>query len=68
MFFLKRKSLPIPSPYTADDIKIETSICTGEKVIGFYDKSKKKLMYAELVRTEKDIRNFHIKYGINISH
>ena len=62
--FKSKKLIPIPSPYTADDIKIESSICTGEKTIGFYYKSVKKLMFAELVRSEKDIQAFYTKYGI----
>lgn len=62
--FKKQRSLTIPPPFTADDIKIESSICTGEKTIGFYDKASKKLVYAELVTSEKDIGNFYKKYGI----
>ena len=62
--FKSKKLIPIPSTYTANDIKIESSICTGEKTIGFYDKSMKKLMYAELVKSESDIENFYRKYGL----
>lgn len=64
MSIFKHRTLPIPEPFTASDIKIESSICTGEKTIGFYDKATKKLMYAELVRSERDIRDFYAKYGI----
>lgn len=59
------KTLPIPEGYTAQDIKIESSTCTGEKTIGFYDKHDKKLHYSELVRTERDIRAFYAGYGLN---
>ena len=62
--FKKTAAVPIPEPFTADDIKIESSICTGEKTIGFYDKSTKKLIFAELVRSDKDIQKFYKKYGI----
>lgn len=62
--FKKTTTVPIPEPFTADDIKIESSTCTGEKTIGFYDKSTKKLMCAELVRSDKDIQEFYKKYGI----
>ncbi|MBR1592550.1 MAG: hypothetical protein IJ666_06020 [Ruminococcus sp.] len=58
------KKIPVPQGFTADDIKIEASICTGEKTIGFYDKHSKKLMYAELVTSERDIDRFYAKYGI----
>ena len=59
------KTLPIPEGYTAQDIKIESSNCTGEKTIGFYDKHDKKLHYSELVRTERDIRAFYAGYGLD---
>lgn len=53
--------LPIPIPFTAGDIKIESNTYNGEKTIGFYDKSTKKLMYAEIVRSEKDVQAFYTK-------
>ncbi|MBR0141831.1 MAG: hypothetical protein IJM19_06265 [Ruminococcus sp.] len=59
-----KKTVPIPQGFTENDIKIESSICTGEKTIGFYDKQSKKLMYAELVRSESDIDGFYAKYGL----
>lgn len=55
---------PIPEGFTADDIKLESSTCTGEKTIGFYSKADKKLHCAELVRTNEDIRAFYAKYGV----
>lgn len=60
----KNKTLSIPDGFTAEDIKIESSICTGEKTIGFYSAADKKLHYAELVRTNADIEDFYRKYGI----
>lgn len=60
----KNKPLPIPNGFTAEDIKMESSICTGEKTIGFYSPADKKLHYAELVRTNADIENFYRKYGV----
>ena len=60
----KNKTLPIPNGFTAEDIKIESSICTGEKTIGFYSAADKKLYYAELVRTNADIEDFYRKYGV----
>lgn len=60
----KNKTLPIPSGFTAENIKIESSICTGEKTIGFYSAGDKKLHYAELVRTNADIKDFYRKYGV----
>ena len=68
MSIFRRSPLPIPEPFTADDIRVESSICTGEKTIGFYDRAAKKLMYAELVRSDKDIRDFYAKYGVEQTH
>ena len=62
---MKNNILQIPEGYTEHDIKVESSTCTGEKTIGFYDKHDRKLHYSELVRSERDIRAFYAKYGIN---
>lgn len=62
----RRKTLPIPDGFTEKDIKIETSVCTGEKTIGFYSAEDRKLHSAELVRSNEDIYNFYRKYGIKI--
>jgi len=61
---VKKKILPIPDGFTPEDIKIESSICTGEKTIGFYSTADKKLHSAELVRTNADIEEFYRKYGL----
>ena len=58
----KNKAIPIPDGFTAEDIKIESGICTGEKTIGFYSAADKKLHYAELVRNNADIEDFYRKY------
>lgn len=60
---MKKKILPIPDGFTPEDIKIESSTCTGEKTIGFYSAADKKLHFAELVRTNADIEKFYRKYG-----
>ena len=64
LFHKKKVILPIPEPFTAQDIKTGASICTGERTIGFYDRGAHRLRYAELVRTEQDIRDFCTQYGI----
>ena len=66
LFHRKKESLPIPEPFTAADIRTEASTCTGERTIGFYDRGAHRLRYAELVRTEKDIRDFYAKYGADL--
>lgn len=63
--FKKRKAVvqPIPESFTAQDIRVESSICTGEKTIGFYDRSAHRLRYVELVRSEQDVLDFFAQYG-----
>ena len=34
LFHKKKEPLPIPEPFTAADIKVEASTCTGERTIG----------------------------------
>ncbi|MCD7730659.1 MAG: hypothetical protein LUI05_04085 [Oscillospiraceae bacterium] len=62
----RKKILPMPEGFSAKDIRIESSICTGEKTIGFYSAEDKKLHFAELVRTESDITAFCEKYGATV--
>ncbi len=61
----KQTAEPIPEGFTENDVRIESSTCTGEKTIGFYSKADKKLHYSELVRSQRDIDAFYRKYGIN---
>lgn len=63
--FGKKKIEKIPDGFAAEDIKVESSICTGEKTIGFFDRKIGKLAYAELVRCDEDIEKFYLKYGLN---
>ena len=65
IFRKKTETSKIPDGFSADDIKIEASVCTGEKTIGFYDSDSKKLRYAELVSSDEDIAAFYKKYGIS---
>ncbi|MDE6728630.1 MAG: glycosyltransferase [Oscillospiraceae bacterium] len=60
---LKNKQQKLPDGFTEDDIRIESSTCTGETVIGFFSKTENKLMFAELVRSDADIEKFCKKYG-----
>lgn len=61
---MRIKKTAIPEGFTAEDIKLESSICTGETVIGFYDRTERRLKYAELVRSDEDIAAFYKKYGL----
>lgn len=64
LFGKTQKALPIPNGFSAEDIRVEASICTGERTIGFYSKGEKKLLFSELVRSDEDIEAFYKKYGI----
>ena len=65
---LKKMSVPtkfkIPEGFTEDDIRIESSTCTGEKTIGFFSRAENKLMFAELVQSDEDIEKFYKKYNL----
>lgn len=63
LFHKKKEPLPIPAPFTAADIRIETGICTGERTIGFYDRKTHRLRYAVPAHSEQDIRDFYTQYG-----
>lgn len=65
LFHRKKETLPIPAPFTAADIQIEASTCTGERTIGFYDRKTHRLRYAELVQSEQDVLDFYEKYGVS---
>ncbi|MGN0666700.1 MAG: hypothetical protein ACI4KF_09270 [Huintestinicola sp.] len=68
--FGRKKTDPVPVPEECRglEVRVESSICTGEKTIGFYDKSRKRLLHSELVRSEEDIRSFCNKYGVEVTH
>ena len=59
-----KKPSAIPDGFSENDIKIESSTCTGEKTIGFYSAAEKKLICAELVRSADDIAAFYERYGL----
>ncbi len=67
--FKRHKSViqPIPESFSVEDIRVESSICTGEKTIGFYDRAAHKLRYAELVSSEQDVRDFFERYGSKLN-
>lgn len=43
---------------------IRASICTGEQVAGFRNKETGKFEEAMLIRGEKDLQEFCIRYGV----
>lgn len=60
----KAKVMPIPEGFSPEDIRIEASVCTGERTIGFYSPEDRRLHFAELVRSHEDIKAFYGKYGL----
>lgn len=59
----KRKISAPPEGCAELEIRTETSVCTGERLIGFYSPTEGKLLHAELVRSESDIDAFYSVYG-----
>lgn len=47
------------------DIALESSICTGETVIGFRSKADGRLLNAVAVRNRADIAAFYRRYGFS---
>lgn len=63
IFKHNNKTVTLPDYCKDLNIKVESSICTGEKTIGFYDPNTKRLLLSELVTCDKDIINYYKKYG-----
>lgn len=64
LLFSKSGKSCLPAECEGMEVRVQSSICTGEKTIGFYDRQKKQLVYTELVRSQKDIDAFYQKYGL----
>lgn len=65
MWFARRKAttrIP-PDGFGEKDIRTESSICTGETTIGFYDPRSGRLLQAVAVRTEGEIADYYRSYG-----
>ncbi|EFB75684.1 hypothetical protein SUBVAR_05458 [Subdoligranulum variabile DSM 15176] len=52
-----------PAGMTADDIRTQSSVCTGETMIGFWDSHTGRLQQAVVVRNDADIAAFYRSYG-----
>lgn len=65
MFFRHRKNgkkFP-PEGMRVADIQKQSSICTGETVIGFYDPKTDRLLQAVVVRSAQDVADYYRMYG-----
>ena len=65
---LRRQASPVLSPpdgMKEPDITLESSICTGETVIGFRSKTNGRLLNAVAVHNRADIAAFYRSYGFS---
>ena len=62
--FGKKKTSPIPEECRGMEVMTESSTCTGERTIGFFDPVTGRLRYTELVRSEEDVIAFCRRYGV----
>lgn len=62
--FKKFHPLSVPEECKGMEIRTESSVCTGERIIGFYDPSARKLLYAQLAQNDSQIADFYRKYGL----
>ena len=61
MFYRRKVAIP---PECADmPIETQSSICTGETLVGFRHPVTKELRYAELVMDDRDVEKYKKKYG-----
>lgn len=63
MLFHRKPTLTPPPGFGPGDVRTESSICTGETTIGFYDAAAGRLLRAVVVRTPADLDAFYASYG-----
>lgn len=65
MLFKRKKieTLVPPSGLGEADIQRQSSICTGETVIGFLDPKSGRLLQAVVVHSPRDVADFYRSYG-----
>ena len=64
-YWLKTKKAPAEAyDPTLLEPAIRSSICTGEKVVGFREKETGRFREVSLIRTPADLDAFKQKYGI----
>ena len=64
--FLKKKRTPMPIEFDRENLRpvIRSSICTGERVAGFKALRTGRFCEVMLVRSQADLEEFRILYGI----
>lgn len=66
-FFSKKKKIFIPDfPYNSEkhEAMIRSSICTGERVIGFKDKNTGKFLELFMIKSDEEIEAFKEKFQL----
>lgn len=63
LFHRRSPLLNPPEGFGAADIRTQSSICTGETTVGFYDSRTGRLLQAVVVRTPQDLADFYHSYG-----
>lgn len=65
MIFRRNKAEPLvpPSGLGLSDIQRQSSICTGETIIGFLDPKSGRLLQAVVVHSPRDVVDFYRSYG-----
>ncbi len=65
MKFFQKKEKMIPIPKECEDfaIEVDKSICTGEMTVGFRNPKTGRLLYAELARSDAEVKAYQKKYG-----
>ena len=64
LFHRHRAPLPQDGEFTEKDVAVESSICTGETLIGFREKDGGRLQQAVVVHSEKDIVRFYRRHHL----
>ena len=64
----EKQNLIPPEGMGRGDVRTESSICTGETLIGFYDAASGQLLRAVVVRTPADFAGFYHAYGWEPPH
>ena len=64
LFHRHRAPLPQDGEFTEKDVAVESSICTGETLIGFREKDGGRLQQAVVVRSEKDLARFYRRHHL----
>ena len=69
MFFNRHKTVSVlrpPQSLGPADIATQSSICTGETIIGFRQPGTDRLLQAVVVHSAQDVADFYRSYGFSV--